>query len=60
MTKTYFLAALDLTGRACLVVGVAVPSRENDQRAKDVRDRFIREVLPKVEVLTGEEPPERY
>jgi len=45
---------------ACLVVGVAVPSRDNDQRAKDVRDRFIREVLPKVEVLTGEEPPERY
>jgi hypothetical protein len=44
----------------CLIVGVAVPSRDNDQRAKDVRDRFIREVLPKVEILSAEEPLERY
>lgn len=44
----------------CLIVGVAVPSRDNDQRARDVRDRFIREVLPKVEVLSPDEPPERY
>jgi hypothetical protein len=45
---------------ACLVMGVAVPAREEEQRARDVRDRFVREVLPKVEVLTGEEPKERY
>lgn len=45
---------------ACLVMGVAVPSRDEDQRARDVRDRFLREVLPKVEVLTAEEPKERY
>src|SRR5581483_3111748 len=45
---------------SCLIVGVAVPSRDNDQRAKDVRDRFMREVLPRVEVLSAEEPAERY
>lgn len=45
---------------ACLVVGVAVPAREEEQRARDVRDRFLHEVLPKVEVLSAEEPKERY
>ncbi len=46
--------------KACLIVGMAVPSRGEDARAKDVRDRFAREVLPKVEVLSAEEPKERY
>jgi hypothetical protein len=45
---------------ACLIVGVAVPSREDDERAREVRDRFAREVLPRVEVLSKTEPPERY
>jgi hypothetical protein len=45
---------------ACLVVGIAVPAHEEEQRARDVRDRFLREVLPKVEVLAGEESKERY
>ncbi|MGO8995430.1 MAG: hypothetical protein ACLQVI_19130 [Polyangiaceae bacterium] len=46
--------------KACLIVGVAVPSREDDERAREVRDRFAREVLPRVEVLRKDEPPDRY
>jgi hypothetical protein len=45
---------------ACLVVGIAVPARDEIERAKDVRDRFVREVLPKIEVTKDEEPPERF
>jgi len=45
---------------ACLIVGVAVPSREDPARAKDVRDRFVRDVLPKIEVLSANEPKEKY
>jgi hypothetical protein len=46
---------------ACLVVGVAVPSRDGEgERAKEVRDRFVRDVLPHVEVIRQEEPTERY
>lgn len=45
---------------ACLVIGVAVPARDEAERARAVRDRFLREVLPNVEVLSGEEPKERY
>ncbi len=45
---------------ACLVVGVAVPSRDDEARAREVRDRFVRDVLPKVEVLTDNEPKEKY
>jgi hypothetical protein len=45
---------------ACLVVGAAVPARDEDQRALDVRDRFARDILPKLVVLTTEEPKERY
>ncbi len=46
---------------ACLVVGVAVPTRDGDkQRATEVRDRFVREVLPKIEVIRNDEPTERY
>jgi hypothetical protein len=46
--------------RACLIVGVAVPSRDEDERAIQVRDRFAREILPKVEVTATEEPPDRF
>ncbi len=46
---------------ACLIVGVAVPARDGEkQRATDVRDRFVREVLPKIEVIRATEPTERY
>lgn len=45
---------------ACLVVGVAVPARDDLARAKDVRDRFVNEVFPKLEVVTASEPKERY
>ncbi|MBK6694508.1 MAG: hypothetical protein IPG50_20210 [Myxococcales bacterium] len=44
----------------CLVVGVAVPAREDEPRARQVRDRFVHEVFPKVEVLAESEPKERY
>jgi hypothetical protein len=53
-------AAYPVWKNACLVVGVAVPARGDDERAREVRDRFAREVLPKVEVLSREEPKERY
>jgi hypothetical protein len=45
---------------ACLVVGVAIPARDDPQRAKDVRDRFLHEVFPKIAVTGLEEPKERY
>ena len=46
---------------ACLIVGVAVPARDGDkERAEAVRDRFVREVLPKVEVIRADEPRERF
>ena len=53
-------AAYPVWKNACLIVGMAVPARDDDERAREVRDRFAREVLPKVEVLKEEEPPERY
>lgn len=45
---------------SCLVLGIAVPARDEIDRAKSVRDRFATEVLPKVQVLVQEEPKERY
>lgn len=44
---------------ACLVLGVAVPSRDELERAKAVRDRFVAEVLPTVKV-SKVEPKEMY
>jgi hypothetical protein len=44
---------------ACLVLGIAVPSRDEVERAKAVRDRFASEVLPKVRV-SKTEPKEMY
>lgn len=46
--------------KACLVVGVAIPVRDDAQRAKDVRDRFVREVFPNLKVTGADEPKERY
>ena len=41
-----------LAGR-CLILGIAIPARDELERAKAVRDRFAAEVLPK---LPGHEP----
>jgi len=45
---------------ACLVLGVAVPARDELDRAKSVRNRFASDVLPSVQVVATEEPKERY
>lgn len=45
---------------ACLVLGVAVPSRDELARSKAVRDRFVAEVLPRIEVTRRSEPKGRY
>lgn len=45
---------------ACLIVGIAVPARDEIERAKAVRDRFATEVLPKLRVTAASEPKERY
>ncbi len=44
---------------ACLVLGIAVPARDELERAKAVRDRFVAEVLPTVKV-SKDEPKESY
>ena len=46
--------------RACLILGIAVPARDELERAKAVRDRFATEVLPKVQVTSATEPKEMY
>jgi len=53
-------AAYPVWNNACLIVGVAVPARADEERAREVRDRFAKEVLPHVQVLAAEEPKERY
>ncbi|MDB4933232.1 MAG: hypothetical protein JWP87_204 [Labilithrix sp.] len=53
-------AAYPAWEKACLVVGVAVPARDDEVRARDVRDRFVKEVFPKVVVTAPVEPKERY
>ena len=45
---------------ACLVVGVGVPTRDEDDRAFQVRDRFARDVLPHIEIISPEEPKSSY
>ncbi len=44
----------------CMILGIAVPARDELDRAKSVRDRFVGEVLPNVQVLTPTEPKELY
>ena len=46
--------------KACLIVGVAIPARDDEPRAREVRDRFVKDVFPKVQVLAPAEPKERY
>lgn len=53
-------AAYPAWEKACLVIGVAVPMRDEESRAREVRDRFVSDVLPKVETLSMTEPPARY
>jgi hypothetical protein len=53
-------AAYPVWENACLIVGAAIPSRGEDDRARAVRDRFVKDVLPKVKVLTTTEPKERF
>jgi hypothetical protein len=53
-------AAYPAWPQACLVVGVAVPSRDDEARARMVRDRFVVEVFPKLAVTAAKEPKERY
>ena len=45
---------------ACLVLGVAIPARNELARARAVRDRFTSEVLPKVQVLPSDQPAEMF
>lgn len=53
-------AAYPVWDNACLVVGAAIPSRGDDDRARAVRDRFVKEIFPKVKVLATTEPKERF
>lgn len=46
--------------KACLVVGVAIPARDDEARAREVRDRFVKDVFPHVVVTTATEPKDRY
>jgi hypothetical protein len=47
-------------GTACLVLGVAVPVREDPERAREVRDRFVKDVFPKIVVTGPDEPKGRF
>lgn len=44
----------------CVVLGVAVPERDDPSRAAQVRDRFAADVLPRVRLTRDSEPEERY
>jgi hypothetical protein len=46
--------------KACLIVGVAIPARDDEPRAREVRDRFVKDVFPHVIVTGATEPKERY
>ncbi len=44
---------------ACLIVGIAVPARDDEGRAREVRNRFAKEALPKVQVVSAGVPDEQ-
>ena len=46
--------------QACLIVGIALPARDDEARAREVRDRFVKDVFPRVVVVAEVEPKERY
>jgi hypothetical protein len=53
-------AAYPAWGRsACLALGIAVPIRNDPERARIVRDRFVQEVFPNVELSGSTEPTDR-
>jgi hypothetical protein len=41
-------------------MGVAIPVRDDDGRARAVRDRFLTDVFPKIGVVSATEPKERF
>lgn len=41
---------------ACLVFGVAVPWEEHEELAKEVRDRWVKEAVPRIRPLTKTRP----
>ncbi len=45
---------------ACLIVGIAIPARDDLARSREVRDRYASELLPKVEVMSADEPKEQF
>jgi hypothetical protein len=53
-------AAYPAWDKTCLVFGVAIPARDDANRAMAVRDRFVKEIFPKLAVTTTTEPKERY
>ncbi len=53
-------AAYPVWDNACLIVGAALPVRDDEARARAVRDRFVSDVFPGVVVTSDAEPKERY
>ena len=53
-------AAYPAWDNACLIAGIAVPARGEVERATAVRDRFLKDALPKLEIAAKDEPKERY
>jgi hypothetical protein len=45
---------------SCLIVGAAIPARDDEPRARAARDRMVRDVFPTVQILSATEPKERY
>ena len=59
----YVLLGIVLASNAvliCLVLGIAIPARDELERARAVRDRFAAEVLPKLRITSKQEPKEAY
>jgi hypothetical protein len=44
----------------CLIVGTAIPARDDEGRAKEARDRIVKDVFPSLEITSAAEPKERY
>jgi hypothetical protein len=49
-------AAYDAYPNACLVFGVAIPWRDQKELAQKVRDRWIKEGVPRIAPLTPTRP----
>jgi hypothetical protein len=57
---TYAAFPVPEWNNGCLVVGIAVPARDEMERARAVRDRWAKEALPKLQVTSKSDPPERF